>query len=208
MQTLYNHDVWTGFSPTSKSEIQGWNGDHPSLGRLATAAGAKIVVDVGVWKGQSTINMAQSMQRAGLDGVVISVDTFLGSPEHWMPSRELFSRQNGLPDLFHTFLSNVMAAGVQDYVVPLPQTSVCAAIILKRYEVHPTVVHIDAAHEYEEVIRDAQEYWDLLQPGGWLVGDDYHLSWPGVIRAAGEFSARVGQPLSIEEPKWILRKPL
>ena len=30
--------------------------------------------------------------------------------------------------------------------------------------------------------------------------------WPGVIRAAGEFSARLGRPMIIQSPKWILRK--
>ncbi len=164
------------------------------------------MVDVGVWKGQSTISMAIAMKKNGIDGCVIAVDTFLGSPEHWASDRTLFTRINGLPNLYETFLSNVYFSGVTDYVVPLPQTSVTAAAVLRKYNIAPAVVHIDAAHEYEEVIRDAEIYWDMLQTNGYLIGDDYHPTWPGVIRAAGEFSAKTSSPLSIQDIKWLLQK--
>ena len=81
-----------------------------------------------------------------------------------------------------------------------------AAVILQRLQVTAAVVHVDAAHEYEDVMRDAAAYWAILNPGGYLIGDDYHETWPGVIKAAGEFSAKVGRPLSIDGPKWILQK--
>lgn len=203
---LYSHDPWEGFVPDEAAVLQGWNGDHGSLAMLMNTPGSKLVVDVGVWKGQSTIHMARSMRDAGIDGCVIAVDTFLGSPEHWGDDG-LFQRHCGMPDLYRTFMSNVVAAGVRDYVVPMPQTSITAAAILRRYGLSPSVVHVDAAHEYREVLRDAQEYWSILEPGGYLIGDDYDAAWPGVIQAAGEFSAEVCRPLTIQLPKWILQKP-
>jgi hypothetical protein len=210
MHKLYGCNIWDGFEPSPvAAEVQGWNGTHSSLDRLATAfpdAGT-VVIDVGVWKGQSTITMANAMRRAGIDGCVIAVDTFLGSPEHWSGRNALFSRVNGLPDLYRTFLSNVNMAGLTRYIVPMPQSSTAAAIILGRLQIAPCVVHLDASHEYEDVMRDATTYWQLLKPGGYLIGDDYHESWPGVVRAAGELSAKVGRPLSIASPKWILQKP-
>ena len=207
MQKLYADDVWKDFVPMATTDApEGWNGNHPSLARLAGTSGSKVVIDVGVWKGQSTITMARAMKESAIDGCVIAVDTFLGSPEHWSKERNLFARTNGMPDLFKIFMSNVYKAQVQDYVIPMPQTSVTAALVLQRLGVSASVVHIDAAHEYEEVLRDAEEYWKLIEPGGYLIGDDYHETWPGVVRAAGEFSARVLRPLSVEAPKWILRK--
>ena len=202
---LYETDPWEQFVPDATAELQGWNGDHPSLARLSATPGLKLVVDVGVWKGQSTIRMARAMRDAGIDGCVIAVDTFLGSPEHWRDAG-LFKRVHGMPDLYSIFMSNVWAAGVQDYVVPLPQTSVTAAKILQDAGLSPSLVHVDAAHEYPEVLRDTQEYWAILAPGGYLIGDDYDVSWPGVVQAAGEFSSKVGRPLTIELPKWILQK--
>jgi len=207
MQLLYAQDIWEGFEPAPTGRApEGWNGNHPSLKRLAGTSGAHTVIDVGVWKGQSTITMAQAMKAARIDGCVLAVDTFLGSPEHWLRQPPLFARSHGLPDLYRTFLSNVQRAGVQDYIVPMPQTSIGAAWILQRLDVRAAVVHVDASHEYEDVLRDTQSYWNLLEEGGWLIGDDYHETWPGVVRAAGEFSARVGRPLSVEPPKWLLQK--
>jgi|NGEPerStandDraft_6_1074524.scaffolds.fasta_scaffold43877_1 cephalosporin hydroxylase len=207
MQMLYGNDIWEGFNPIRTTQAaEGWNGNHPSLKRLASTAGTRTVIDVGVWKGQSTITMAQAMKKARIDGCVIAVDTFLGSAEHWNRDLNLFTRAHGMPDIFQTFMSNVCKAGVQDYVIPMPQTSITAALILQQLKITAAVVHIDAAHEYEEVLRDAEEYWKILDPGGYLIGDDYHETWPGVVRGAGEFSARHFCPLTIEPPKWILQK--
>jgi predicted O-methyltransferase YrrM len=206
MHLLYGRDIWDGFEPTRETDLQGWNGEHPSLSRLVEVHGAKLAIDVGVWKGRSTITLALAMRDAGIDGCVIAIDTFLGSPEHWGWSG-LFERPHGRPDLYERFLSNVHAMGVSHYVVPLPQTSTTAAIILRRLNLLAALVHVDAAHEYREALRDAEDYWRLLAPGGWLIGDDYVAIWPGVIRAANEFAARMVLPLEIAQPKWILRKP-
>jgi len=208
MQTLYGDDIWRGFNPIRTTHrVEGWNGEHPSLKRLASSAGTRTVLDVGVWKGQSTITMAQAMKEAQIDGCVIAIDTFLGSSEHWNWKLALHTRVHGMPDIFETFMSNVWSAGVQNYVIPMPQTSVTAALILQQLKITAAVVHIDAAHEYEEVLRDIEAYWKILEPGGYLIGDDYQDMWPGVVRAAGEFSARCLRPLTIEHPKWILQKP-
>jgi hypothetical protein len=70
----------------------------------------------------------------------------------------------------------------KDLVVPLPQSSEHAAIILSRLGIRAGLIHIDAAHEYDPVMRDVRTYWELLEPGGYLVGDDYVDVWPDVIR--------------------------
>ena len=205
MQRLYRTNIWDNFVPSAPPDPQGWNGDHPSLRRLAQVPGRKLVADVGVWKGQSTINLALAIKQAGIDGCVVSIDTFLGSSENW--NQELFKRRHGLPDLYETFLSNVHKAGVTDIVIPMAQTSVTAAQILKSAGLTISLVHVDAAHEYEEVRRDAEEYFALLEPNGFMIGDDYHFTWPGVVKAANEFAAKHVLPLTIEPPKWIVQKP-
>ena len=206
MDKLYGENIWTGFvpQPVESEAVQGWNGYHPSLARLTSSPGRKIVVDVGVWKGQSTITMADAMRRNGIDGAVIAVDTFLGSPEHWRAG--MFGLKHSIPALQQMFMSNVVAAGLTDYVIPIAQTSTTACSILARLDIRPTIIHVDAAHEYREVLRDVEDYWEILDESGYLIGDDYHMSWPGVIQAAGEFSARVRKPLLIEVPKFILHK--
>jgi len=113
IHALYGHDVWEHFQPIATTDSpQGWNGNHPSLQRLAAIPGSKIVVDVGVWKGQSTITLANAIKAAGIDGCVVAVDTFLGSPEHLINRK--FERAHGIPNQFQTFISNVIRAGVKE----------------------------------------------------------------------------------------------
>lgn len=206
MQKIYGNNIWEGFTPSSvEDNVQGWNGNHSSLSKLASTPGSKIIVDVGVWKGLSTITMANALKRNKIDGVIIAVDTFLGSPEHWS-RRDLFERTHGMPNLYGTFLSNVYSAGVADLIIPLAQTSSTAAKILQSLKIAPDVVHVDAAHEYREVLQDLDDYWKILKEGGFIIGDDYDITWPGVVKAAGEFSAKVAKPLAVEPPKFIIQK--
>ncbi|MRI52566.1 class I SAM-dependent methyltransferase [Methylobacterium sp. DB1607] len=207
MDRIYGHNIWDGFEPLPRTAVTGWNGDHPALAAHArNCVGPFVIIDVGVWKGMSTISMAKAIKEAGLDGVVISVDTFLGSPEHFF-MRDDFQRKNSIPNLSHIFMSNVYHEGVSDYVIPLPQTSVTAVNVLQRVNCEAALIHVDAAHEYEEVIRDLREYWKVLRPTGVMIGDDYMYGWPGVIKAAGEFSAELCLPMEVEFPKFIIKKP-
>jgi hypothetical protein len=147
MHKLYGHNIWDGFSPqTTEENVQGWNGTHPSLSRLTSLPGSKIIVDVGVWKGQSTITMANALKNNDIDGVIIAIDTFLGSEEHWSSDLELFDRINGLPNIYNTFMSNVYKAKLTDYIIPMAQTSSTAAKILHSYGIKPNIAHVDAAH--------------------------------------------------------------
>ena len=92
-----------------------------------------------------------------MDGTVIAIDTFLGSPEHWDGGgrdANLMPCKNGRPLLYERFLTNVVRTGMQDLIVPLPQSSEHAAIILSRLGIRAGLIHIDAAHEFDPVMRD------------------------------------------------------
>jgi hypothetical protein len=133
--------------------------------------------------------MASLAQRLGLASQIICVDTWLGAPEHLLHDEYKASlrMRHGYPQLFHTFMSNVLRAGLQSAITPLPQTSENAAVVLRRRGVRADLIYIDAAHEYDPVIRDLEAYWPLLTPNGVLFGDDYPKA-PGVVRAAHEFA--------------------
>ena len=96
---------------------------------------------------------------------------------------------------------------LRDLIVPFPQTSQNAALILKRQGISANLVHIDAANDYESVLHDARAYWDILEPGGYLLGDDYHETWPGVVAGADQFAKEAGVKLEVSAPKWVVRKP-
>ncbi len=203
MFRLYGRDIWEGFEPLEVENCWGWNGDHSEALKLPM----QNVVDVGVWLGQSTIVFASALKDRGINGVVVAVDTFLGSPELWMTFDQTpIGRKHGMPNLYWHFLSHVAKAGLQDYVVPMPQTSSCAAILLKAVPLSPDLVYLDAAHDYKSVLRDCEDYFDLLAPGGHLVGDDYLDAFPGVVQAVSGFSEQVQRTYNVVCPKWVMQK--
>jgi len=168
---------------TRPVDIQGWNSNHPYLTDAIDKLKPDIAVEVGVWKGASVLTMANRMREIGCDGVVIACDTWLGSTEHWL--------QIGVPpDLYGLFASNVMAAGACDYIVPFRLDSVTASEVLTHLGIRPSVIHIDAAHDYRSVMTDLSRWWSLLTVNGMMIVDDYD-SWSSVTRAVDDFRDRM-----------------
>lgn len=211
MRRIHNDNIYAGYIPTCEEDRQGWNSTHQAFEEIIRVMRPSVVIDVGVWKGASTIYLASLMKQNAADGAVIAIDTFLGSVEHWDPNSGfagLIPHRFGMPLLYEQFLSNVVRSGMHDRIVPLPQTTTIAGSLLSRLGVRAGLIHIDASHEFEDVLRDARLYWDILLPGGFLIGDDYAPDWPGVVRAADLFAAEKHVPLMQSPPKWIVRKPV
>jgi predicted O-methyltransferase YrrM len=206
------HDVspyegWDGAD--YPADLQGWGSDHPVLREAIAAVRPKLIVEVGTWKGASAIHMANVVRSLGLDTGIICVDTWLGSPEHYLAQgegwRESLLLRHGYPHLYYTFLSNVVREGHTDRIVPLASTSENAARILAAKGVQPDLVYIDAAHEEEPAYRDFEIYWDLLAPDGLLIGDDY-MNWEGVTKAAHRFAVHVNRPIVGTWTKFVIAK--
>lgn len=171
---------------------QGWNSDHPYLSSAVRDGTPEIIVEIGVWKGASIITMAEAVKQAGLKSVIIAIDTWLGSSEHWTNRdwrRDLLI-VNGYPSLYYTFLANMVEAGHADRVVPLPLDSQSASEVLRHHQIFPDLIHLDSAHDFDSVLADLKRWWEMLRPGGLLIVDDYDEDgsvWPGVRRAVKEF---------------------
>lgn len=183
-------------------DLQGWHSGHPYLARAIAELRPRLVIEVGVWKGASVVTMAREMQRLNLDGVVIAIDTWLGSSEHY---QEKFAAdldfEFGYPRLYRKFMANICHEGLTGQVVPLPLDSINAFQLLKAKGLRPDVLHIDAGHDYLSVMADLNAWWPELAPGGVLIGDDYFMpsfvqgllgqeKWPEVRQAFDEFFAR------------------
>lgn len=147
--------------------------DPPELEYLAHAASiSQTIVEVGSWKGRSTVCLAENTP-----GAVFSVDTWEGHLEH--------DAANGLDKEFLVdFLHN--AKGL-DNVYPIPITSVRAAGMFRLIGLKFDFIFIDASHDYENVCADIAVWRPLLKRGGILAGHDYgHDDWPGVKQAVDE----------------------
>jgi SAM-dependent methyltransferase len=210
--------IWQGKDPLHgfpgnliEFDLQGWNSQHPYLTASLSEVRPQVVVEIGVWKGGSSIFMAKHLKESGLPAVVISVDTWLGSSEHWT-NPEFFDDLcfvNGYPALYYKFISNVIRTDVADHIVPLPLDSLNAAIVMRRVGVTPGVIHLDGGHDYDSVIADLRAWWPVLAPGGIFVGDDYYDDgrWPTVRQAFDEFFAQLDLKIEYDSGKCRIRKP-
>jgi predicted O-methyltransferase YrrM len=210
--------LWRGYDPLHnipsnlfEFDLQGWNSQHPYLSEAIDGLRPSIIVEIGVWKGGSTVFMANRAKALGLASVVLAVDTWLGSSDHWLTS--LFTEMSffaGYPALYQKFLSNVVRAGVADYVLPIPIDSLNAAQILQSLGVSPGMIHLDGGHDYESVTADLRAWWPLLAPGGALIGDDYFTTgmWPTVRLAFDDFFRPLDLlPIEHGNGKCRVRKP-
>ena len=170
-------DPFAGLTQTQPPDFQGWNSWHPYLFEAMSQHRPDVTVEIGVWKGCSTLTMARGLRVLDCDGVVIAVDTWLGSSEHWP-----------VEGLYEQFCANVCAESLQDYIIPLRLDSASACFVLLGHDVRPAVVHLDAGHDYLSVLTDLMRWWALLRPGGVMIVDDYDPpAWPEVVRAVDQF---------------------
>lgn len=156
---------------------QGWGSEHRVFSDLVATTRPEVIIEVGTWKGASAITMAKACQSEGLNTKIYCVDTWLGAVEFWTdfahtPERNLMQK-NGYPSIYYQFLSNVVHAGLQDIIIPIPNTSAIATKILKAMGVKAQLIYIDGSHDYEDVKADIRAYRELLAPGGIMFGDDF-----------------------------------
>ena len=174
---------------------EGWYSDHPYLREAVQEIGAKLILDVGSFIGGSASRLATYAREtsSGGDFLVVAIDTWQGSVEHY--------KERGLDPIFThgrmltTFLENMARAGVSDHVIAFPQTSTTAAKVLRKLGVMVDLVYLDASHEYDDVTHDLESYWPLVREGGLMIGDDYEEPHNDVIRAADDFSRRHSLPI-------------
>jgi len=207
------NDPFDGF-PTDRYALdtQGWGSEHHYLVEAMDMIRPHIVVEVGVWKGGSSLTMARRMKDLGLDSVVISIDTWLGSWEHWQNDEwfGMLGMEHGRAALMGIFMNNAIQLGLKDYIIPLPLDSLNAVRVLRHFNIYPDVVHIDGGHDYDAVYADLRVWWDMVNPGGLLIGDDYDPAggWPDVKRAFDDFFGALGlAPFEFGGGKCRIRKP-
>jgi len=160
------------------SSIEGWTyldeawALHEAV-RCYPGCEALRVVEIGSWKGRSTIALAMGLRSRG-SGRVYAIDPHTGSREH--------IEAYGSVDTFQAFLNNIKTAGVADLVDPIRSTS---------HEARPrfaddsvNVLFVDGSHEYRDVITDIHDWTPTLLDGSVVAFNDPLM--PGVYQALRE----------------------
>jgi hypothetical protein len=155
---------------------------HPSLTALT-------VVEIGSWKGRSTIAMSLGLEHRAGSGTVFAIDPHTGSREH----RE----QLGEVDTFAEFEQNLERAGVRDRVEPIRAFSHEAAARFEPKSID--VLFVDGSHEYTDVKRDIADWMPLLADRATVAFNDPW--WPSVFRALQEGVIRGSS--SFRKPRFV-----
>jgi hypothetical protein len=138
-------------------------------------------VEVGSWRGRSSVYMGVEIINSAKDLFLYCVDTWEGSIEN--QGHPLLDGDG----LWKEFLQNIDP--VSGMVEPMRMTSLMAAEYFKSIDKKFEFVFIDASHDYENVKADIEAWMPLVRDGGVLAGHDYP-TWPGVKKAVDEIFPR------------------
>jgi MMP 1-O-methyltransferase len=155
------------------AQIGGWLTDAEGeflYNAARNCQGKGTIVEIGSWKGKSTIWLAKGSKR-GCRSSIYCIDPHTGSAEHRKKGEEL----NTLEEFRH----NLKEAEVDDIVVPIVKTSRDAALNWNGKPVE--LLWIDGSHQYEMVKLDFDLWFPLLVDGGLIAFHDT-LGWPGPIK--------------------------
>jgi predicted O-methyltransferase YrrM len=130
-------------------------------------------VEIGSWKGRSTIAMACALEQR--NGEVVAIDP------HDTASVDLVD-EYGSVDTFAAFTNNLRRAGVSERVRVVRNTSIGAAPEVLTQPIH--VLFVDGSHRYEDVKNDVQLYFPALAERSVVALND--PSRDGVYRALRE----------------------
>lgn len=139
---------------------------------LANSISNGAIVEIGSWKGLSTIKLG-SGTKSGYNQTVYAIDTFTGSPEH--------KEKYGTIETYTEFMENIKDAYLDDVIVPIRKTSEEA---FKEFEREVGMLFIDGDHSYEMVKKDYDMWSTLLVSGGVLAFHDNN--WEGPARVIEE----------------------
>jgi predicted O-methyltransferase YrrM len=159
------------------AKVDGWLADIEGEFLYNVAKNCKgkgVIVEIGSWKGKSTIWLAKG-SKAGNKIRVYAIDPHTGSSEH--------KRMYGEVSTFEEFKRNIKMAGVEDVTDPIVKTSEEAT---KTFEEPVEFVFIDGAHEYEMVKLDFLLWFPKLIEGGIIALHDT-IGWQGPKKVAKEF---------------------
>lgn len=128
--------------------------------------GKGVIVEIGSWKGESTICLAKG-SKEGNKIPVYSIDPHTGSPEHKKSFKKVWT--------FDEFKKNITNAGVDDIIISIVKTSEEAA---KKFKKPIELIFIDGAHEYNMVKLDFELYYPKVVENGIMAFHDT-TGWPG-----------------------------
>src|SRR5579872_971586 len=178
------------------SEVEGYFSDdeawalHLAARRCAQRSANPRIVEIGSYKGRSTLASGSALAEEGR-GTVVAIDP------HAPTGKESYTREHGSLDTYDEFLANVSGANLNPYVISIRTTS---AEALNVYDCRPIdLLFVDGSHDYEDVLADIDMWSTFLADEAIVAFNDPYA--PGVNRALRERLASGTVP--VESPRHI-----
>ena len=183
--------------PKTLAAIEAALGRKPSFG-----------VEVGSFIGNSATILGSWLRET--NGTLMCIDTWCGDINMWLLGNfaGTMRKMDGNPVIFSYFMNAMFNNNLTETVVPFRVSSIVAARTLKVLNYDIDFVYLDSAHECGETFMELSLYYDLLPPGGVIIGDDY-MMFPAVKHDVDLFCKIQGLQLGFtgEGDTWLLRKP-
>lgn len=127
-----------------------------------------LCIEVGCWKGNSTITIAQTIT----DGMICAVDTWQGSVDE-SPDHDTVKMAQE-KDIMSIFRTNMQDAGVGEKIVMFKNDwrEFFVRFDKKFKEDGIRFLHIDGSHDYKSVYDNIAAALPYMVKGGVLCGDD------------------------------------
>lgn len=152
--------------------------------------GEGVIVEIGSWKGGSTIWLAKGA-LTGSGVKVYAIDPHKGTLWH--------TEEQQSEDTYPIFRQNIKRAGVENVVIPLVMKSEEA---IKGWSQPIGLLWIDGSHDYEDVKGDFMLYEPYLEVGGIIA---FHDCWhPGPCRLVREKVLKSGRFVKIGHVEKII----
>lgn len=184
----------------SHADITGWF-DFQDIYDLAVgkAKNGDSFLEVGCFMGKSTAYLFEKIKESGKTISVWVIDIFDAECDH---HRDLIN-ENGGGTLLQIFDNYMWELGF----CPIKLIGDSKAMVNKLKDDFFQMIFIDAAHDYESVKADLNNFYPKLKSGGIFAGHDYGEKSCGVGQAVDEFVKENNLKLDVMTASWILIKP-
>lgn len=174
-------------------DLEGWfDANHQQhVKKLLQKVNPKIIVDIGVWKGLTTVFFGINSDSKTK---IYAIDLF-GTKPVSVPDNVFVAHS----EIGRTFISNIKYFKIGDKVVPVPLDSLFA---VKHLDIIPDFVYIDGDHSDDNVYKNIIAWSKRLSADGIVCGGAYNWAGGLVGRAVERAAQELGKRAHHDEGFW------